>query len=117
MSTETAVTPATSPVEEEGPSSTIVEFCRLEALSLASYHKLRRAGLGPEVSVPSGPIVRITAKSRREWHARMAELSRQEAAKLEQRRRVEQARRAGKVAAASPDHVSRKPRRKRQHRP
>jgi hypothetical protein len=92
---------------EDGPSHTISEFCRLEALSTPSYHKLQKAGLGPETYTPPGTrIIRITAKARSAWQQRMAALSASNAAKLEAQRRQEQASRAGKLAARSALHVS-----------
>lgn len=95
--------------DDDGPSLTISEFCRLEALSSATYHKIQRAGTGPKtIAIPNTRVVRISAQARREWRERMAELSATEAAKLEARRRQEQASRAGKLAVASPAHVSKR---------
>ena len=95
--------------DDDGPSFLIPEFCNLENISLSTYHKLQRRGLGPqELRVPGSRLVRITLRARREWHARMAELAQQQAALLEQQRRVELARVKGKAAAQSPLHVSRR---------
>jgi hypothetical protein len=96
-------------IDEYDSSVTIPEFCRRERISLSSYHKQKRRGLGPEeLRIPGSNIVRITLRARREWHARMAELAQQHAALLEQQRRVELARVKGKAAAQSPLHVSRR---------
>jgi hypothetical protein len=88
---------------------TISEFCRLAHISTPTYFSLQRKGLGPEtITIPGTRIVRISPQARREWRERMRELSATETAKLEARRRREQASRAGKLAVASPLHVSKR---------
>ena len=95
-------------------SQTIKEFCRDEKISRCTFHKMQRLGLGPvELRIPGTNVVRITAMARREWHQRMAELAQHEAARIEQARRVELAREAGRAAARSALHVSRRPPRNR----
>ena len=101
-------------IDDVGPSFTITEFCKLEKISLASFFKLKRLGLGPDVLiVPGTNIHRVTPASRKAWHLRMAELAQQEAAALERSRRVEHAARAGKAAAKSAAHHSNRGRRDR----
>ena len=91
------------------PSMTINEFLAVERISRSSYYKMRDHGYGPaETLVPGSTIIRITARARRKWHARLEEWGRSEAAELERERRAEQRRAAGKNAAASPQHVSRR---------
>ena len=100
---------APAPIDDAGPSYTISEFCIAERISQPTYHSLRRQGLGPATISLTSRIIRITSAARREWQARMAALSQQEAAKLEERRRREQASYAGKLGAASSLHVSKRP--------
>jgi hypothetical protein len=90
-------------------SLSIRDFCALEDMSQCTYHKLKRLGLGPqELRFPGMSFVRVTAAARREWHARMDELRKEQAAKQELERRSAMASRAGKLAAASPLHVSKR---------
>jgi hypothetical protein len=92
------------------PSMTINEFLAVERMSRSSYYKMRALGYGPaEMRVPGTEIIRISARARREWHARLEERNRSEAAELEHERRASQRRAAGKNAAASPRHISRRP--------
>jgi hypothetical protein len=92
---------------EQARSLTRAEFCALERMSLSTYHKLKRAGLGPdEIKFPGMAFVRITAEARREWHERIEAWRKSHAAALEGQRRSALASKAGKIAAASPLHVS-----------
>lgn len=94
-------------LKSEEQALTPAEFRMLERMSATTYHKLKRAGLGPaEVRVPGTNFIRITATARKEWHASLERLRDSEASKLEQSRRSEAARRAGRKAAQSPNHVS-----------
>ena len=90
------------------------QFCWVENMSSAKYFALKRKGLGPRVDNIDG-LQRISPESRQEWHKRMAELAQSEAAQLEAERRRELAIEAGRAAAKSPLHVSKRksPRRKR----
>jgi hypothetical protein len=83
------------------------EFCQLERISLSSYFLLLKKGQAPvELHPPGTKIFRISEASRREWRARMHRLSQEEASKLIDARRREQARAAGLNAAQSPLHTS-----------
>jgi len=94
---------------DDGPWDTIPEWCRKKGISKTAYYKIRPLGQGPkELRIPGTTIVRITAKADREWEERMMDLAQQESAQLEQQRRVEQARAAGRAAARSPLHISRR---------
>ena len=88
------------------PSKSIAEFCLLEKMSKATFHALARKGLGP-VTIREGSLVRVV-ESRRSWHERMLQHAEEAAAQREQERRRVQAAVAGKAAAASPLHVSRR---------
>jgi hypothetical protein len=93
----------------ERRSLTRAEFCFAEHLSKSTYHELKKRGLGPdEFVVPGSKIIRITPQARDAWHAKMAELAKGEAARIEAERRHELAVIAGKAAAASPLHVSKR---------
>jgi len=86
---------------------TRAEFCSAEHLSKSTYHNLKKRGLGPEeLVVPGSRIIRITAESRQRWHERMAELAKSEAAEAERRRELAAV--AGRIAAKSPLHISRR---------
>ena len=83
------------------------EFCYVEHLSPTKYHGLKNKGLGPEELNVDG-MIRITPEARAKWRERMAELARSEAAQLEAERRRELASIAGRAAAASPLHISKR---------
>jgi hypothetical protein len=88
---------------------TVLEWCKARHLSRSTYHKLKNLGLGPkELEIPGTRIKRITPEADAEWEARMAELARGEAARLEAERRRELATIAGQIATESPRHVSRR---------
>jgi len=94
---------------EDPRSRTLGEFCDIEHLSLSAYYALKGRGLGPEELRPPGTkIVRITAEAHATWRHRMRELAQTEAAKLETQRRCELAGIAGRAAAASPLHISKR---------
>jgi hypothetical protein len=70
---------------------------------------MKRLGVGPrEERVPGTTIIRITPEARRAWHAQLAEMRQSREAELEERRRSAHATQAGKIAAASPLHVSKR---------
>ncbi|MBN8964592.1 MAG: hypothetical protein J0H89_04255 [Rhizobiales bacterium] len=90
---------------------TIREFCLLEGISAPSYFKLRKSGNGPrELRLPGSAIVRITAKARHEWHARLEKLAASDDAGMKKERAALAARaaKAGKRGAQSPAHPSRR---------
>ena len=83
------------------------QFCWVENISLAKYFELKKRGLGPDVTDIDG-LQRITPESREAWHERMAERAKGEAARLQAERRRELAVIAGRAAALSPKHVSKR---------
>jgi hypothetical protein len=92
-------------------SQTTTEFCQSEHISKATFYDLRKRGLAPEVlEVPGTKIKRITSQARETWRARMAELAKAEATQLEAERRRELAAIAGRIAARSPKHISKRAR-------
>jgi len=91
-------------------SETITEWCAKERMSKASFYALLRANpeLAPKtITIPNTRIIRVI-ESHEDWRARVAELAQSDAARLEAARRREIASLAGKVAIASPNHVSRR---------
>ena len=97
--------------QDTGRSQTIREFCDGERISVSSFYEMQRRGLGPELlEVPGTKIGRITPEAHAAWRARMAALAQSEAAQLESERRRAQAVMAGRAAAKSPLHASRRPR-------
>jgi hypothetical protein len=98
-------------VDDAEPSSSIDGFCKLEDISPASYYKLRDKGLGPEeMRIPGTALIRITARARRQWQQRMAELASEHAAEMAEQAQARSARasHAGKLGAQSPLHVSKR---------
>jgi hypothetical protein len=90
---------------------TRTEFCHVEHISKSTYFKLRAAGLGPEettVTLPGLRLTRITPESRARWRRKLAELQQSKEAELERARRQAQVEAAAKIAAQSPNHVSRR---------
>jgi hypothetical protein len=87
------------------------EWAASKSISIATYHNLKKRGLAPEeLEVPGTNLIRITAKADREWEARMRELAATDEHKRERERRSATARIAGRLAAQSPRHVSRRKR-------
>jgi hypothetical protein len=82
-------------------------FRWLENISLSKFYGLKKKGLLPDITDIDG-LQRITPEAREEWHQRMAELAQGEAARLEAERRRELAAIAGRAAAASPLHISKR---------
>jgi hypothetical protein len=90
-------------------SLTRKQFCAAENISLSTYAKLKRLGHGPdETHFPRMALVRISAEARRRWHAENEKWNKTKEADLENQRRVDNSRAAGKKAAKSPDHVSKR---------
>jgi hypothetical protein len=83
------------------------EFCYVENMSPTKYHDLKNKGLGPEELNVDG-MIRITPEARAKWRERMADLAKSEASQLEAERRRELASIAGRAAAASPLHISKR---------
>src|SRR5262245_35085382 len=93
-------------------SMTLSEFRYVENMSAAKYYDLKNKGLGPEEMNVDG-MIRLTPEARASGHERLAELAKSEAAQLEAERRRAQAAQAGKIAAASPLHISKRVARRR----
>jgi hypothetical protein len=97
----------------EPPAKTIKAFWLSKGISIAKGYALEKVGLGPVVlEIPNTRIRRVTAQAERDWEQRMIELSQEKAARLEVERRREYLSAAGKIAATSPLHVSKR----KQHR-
>ena len=94
-------------MEDFRRSKTVSEFCFAQRFSKSFYYELKRRGLNPDELEILG-VKRITPEAEEAWLARMAALAKTEDAKLESERRRAQAAIAGKAAAASPRHVSKR---------
>ena len=66
--------PTFDAANDDGPSMTVTEFCRLEKISRPFYQKLRAAGRGPHETHLLGKVV-IQPKHRREWREAQNNLS------------------------------------------
>ncbi len=99
----------TDAAERGACSQTIKEFCVAERISVSTYYALKRSGLAPDELHITPKTIRITPEAHRDWRALMQERAKSEAATLEIERRRGLAVVAGKRAAESADHVSRRP--------
>jgi hypothetical protein len=100
------------------PAMSIAAFCKSEGISRAFFYALKRKGMAPhvtEIIVPGEPginrgrglrLVRISEQSHRAWRERIAQTRASEATELEIARAREQRVAAAKLAAASPNHIS-----------
>ena len=85
------------------------QFCVEENISLSTYAKLQRLGHGPkETHYPGMTLVRISPEARRKWKLDREKWNQTEAATIEQARRAILASAAGKTAAESEKHVSKR---------
>jgi hypothetical protein len=117
-----ATAPATAAASATEPPLTIDDFCKIEGMSRATYYKLKRLGLGPELTeivLPAEPgvnhgrglnFIRISAEAHRAWRKKIAKVRASKASELEAARAREQRLAAAKLAVASPAHVSRRTR-------
>jgi hypothetical protein len=107
--TEAESQPPPSPIERV--AFTIAEFCERNHISPSTYHKNKRALRGP-AEMRDGRLVRITRESELAWQR---QLTHPEGAEAKARTRDEAAtkergRHAGRLAAQSPRHVSKRKR-------
>jgi hypothetical protein len=93
-------------MSDTGQSLKLSQFCKLEQISRASFHKIPE-DIRPRVfRVPGTQVQIITSKERERYHQRLAKWQADHAAELE----AERARRAevysemGRRGAASPRH-------------
>jgi len=103
----------------EERSLTIEQFCFLESIGKNSFYKMKRRGTAPEIYyVPVGTarLPRISAQAHRDWRAKLKTLRLSEADELLAQRKQAQTAQAGKLAAASPLHVSNRNRKSRRRR-
>jgi hypothetical protein len=110
------------------PPLTIDAFCKIEGMSRATYYKLKRLGLGPELTeivIPAESgvnhgrglhFIRISADAHRAWREKIAQVRASEAAELEAARAREQRVEAARRAVASPAHISKRERPERRRR-
>jgi hypothetical protein len=94
------------PINESMPFR---RWIRAKGFSLSTGYKMKNAGLAPKLlEVPGIRTSVVTPEADAEWEARMSELAQGEAAQLEVARRKAQAAEAGRIAAMSPRHHSRR---------
>jgi formiminotetrahydrofolate cyclodeaminase len=107
-------------VEDEQRDWSVPEYRARRGICKATYAKLKKAGLTPKettIDLPGFRLTRITAEARRECNQRIAALQESKEAELERARRQAQLERAGRLAAQSPNHVSKNRARSVQRRP
>jgi hypothetical protein len=108
MSSGEDLTVGAVPIEER--DWTPQEWRVRKHISKSTHLKLKKAGLAPEeevVILPGFKLVRITPQARRDWQRKIAELRQSKEAALESARRQAQVESAGRLAAQSPNHISR----------
>jgi hypothetical protein len=108
---DVAVTAALQQSRDEQNSNepdvfTLTEFCKRNHMGKSKWHELVKTGLAPEF-MRYGKEYRITRKAEAEWRAMMAQRAKSAEVQLEHARRVEMAKKAGKFAGKSPNHVCR----------
>jgi hypothetical protein len=99
------------PIEER--DWTPQEWRLRKLISKSTHNKLKKAGLAPEeevIMLPGFKLRRITPQARRDYERKIAELRQSKEAALESARRQAQVEAAGRLAAQSPNHVSRRAR-------
>jgi hypothetical protein len=82
-------------------------------ISKSTHNKLKKAGLAPEETIlilPGFNLVRITPQARRDSDRKIADLAQSKEAELERARRQAQVEAAGRLAAQSPNHISKRAR-------
>jgi hypothetical protein len=107
MTTGEDFTLSAIPIEER--DWTPQEWRVRKHFSKSTHLKLKKAGLAPEeevVMLPGFNLVRITPQARRDWERKIAALRQSKEAELESARRQVQVETAGRLAAQSPNHVS-----------
>jgi hypothetical protein len=105
--TETETETRTPARRPERSAFSIQEFCWRQDFGLGTYHKIKRAGKGPD-ELRIGNVIRITSAAERKWqrertYPKGAEAKARTIAEAKTKAR---GRKAGKLAAASPLHVS-----------
>src|SRR4051794_11784812 len=105
MNTRTR-TPA---VAAERASFSLGEICERNAISLSKLNDLRRRGLGPKLMFIDR-LIRVSVEAEQEWLKQLENPTedQQEKIKAQRERYSKIGMKAGKAAAASPDHISRK---------
>lgn len=99
--------PRTVPLEPQAFS--IAEFCARNRISLSTFHKLKNLGRGPRLMC-LGRAIRISVEAERDWRAAREQAIGVEAKEiaLDATARSISGRRAGRVAAHSARHVSKR---------
>jgi hypothetical protein len=87
-------------------SLTIAQFCLSESISITTFHKMQRLGLGPELMrIPGTRLVRISPGARKRFHEKLERLAKSEAGQREHEHRARLASAAGRIAVQSEKHI------------
>lgn len=91
----------------ERVSFSIADFCYRNDISLSTYHRLKRSGLGPK-EMRLGTVVRITIDAERKWQEARSNPRGAEAEDNAATQEMTSARgrKAGQLAVQSPRHVA-----------
>jgi hypothetical protein len=93
----------------DGVMMSRAEFCKRANISMSAFHSMKRSGNGPEETYYAGSnVARISIEAYHAWQAKNEAWSKSKEVKLEIARRRENAIAAGKKAAESPKHVSKR---------
>jgi hypothetical protein len=95
------------PENQVAKGETITEWCATESISKASFYALPLK-LRPETYEIPGTRIKRVVESHESWRARVAASMQTKVARLEAERRRELAAVAGRIAAASPRHISKR---------
>ena len=97
--------------QPERVAFSIGEFCVRNDIGTGTYHKLKRLGLAPD-EMRFGNVIRITAEAELKWQRARTNPKGEEAKAKAHSEAVTAARgrKAGKLSAASPRHVSKRKR-------
>jgi hypothetical protein len=89
----------------------ISEFCWRNAIGRGTYHKIKRAGQGPD-ELRIGNVIRITAEAEQKWQRERTNPKGAEAKArtIAEAKTKARGKNAGKLSAASPHHVSKRKR-------
>jgi hypothetical protein len=96
---------------------TPLEFCARNGISLTLFNKLVAQKLGPKI-MQLGTARRVTLAAEAAWQRARENPSAKELAKIEadRERRKRASKRAGRISADGPNHISKTPaKRRRQH--
>jgi len=92
---------------DTNPNLLLPELCAVDRISLTTYFKMKKLGIGPR-ETHFLDAIRVTPEDRRAWHRKLQKQHEKKSSQLAQERRNAMRRIAGRMAAASPRHVSKR---------